>query len=159
LGGSGFIAAFVGGMTFGGLTKRHKEELLAGAESTGNVLSLLTWFAFGAVVFGQSLEALNWQILVYAVLSLTVVRMLPVFLVAGAGQRSDTKLFLGWFGPRGLASIVFIVMVMDKKLPGNDTLMAAVNWTVALSIIAHGLSAVPLSTSYAQRVKARDGMV
>ena len=123
-----------------------KEKVLNGAESAGNVFSLLTWFTFGAVVFGQSLQNFSWQVIVYAVLSLTLVRMLPVFLcLVGLPMRSDTKLFLGWFGPRGLASIVFIVMVMDAKLPGNQTLAAVVTWAVALSIIAHGISAVPLA--------------
>jgi NhaP-type Na+/H+ or K+/H+ antiporter len=162
LGGSGFIGAFVGGLLFGGLMKDHKvkEKVLSGAESTGNVMSLLTWFTFGAVVFGQSLQNFSWQVIVYAVLSLTVVRMLPVFLcLIRVPMRSDTKLFLGWFGPRGLASIVFIVMVMAEKLPGNQTLAAVVTWTVALSIIAHGISAVPLAKVFAKRVADRDGVV
>ena len=162
LGGSGFIGAFVGGLLFGGLMRNHKvkEELLNGAESAGNVFSLLTWFTFGAVVFGHSLQHLNWQVIVYAVLSLTLVRILPVFLcLVGIRMRSDTKLFLGWFGPRGLASIVFIVMVLDKKLPGNQTLAAVVTSTVALSIIAHGISAVPFAKFYAKRVADRQGVV
>ena len=160
LGGSGFIGAFVGGLLFGGLTKDHKEEVLNGAEGVGNVLSLLTWFTFGAVVFGNSIQQFDWQIIVYALLSLTIVRMLPVFLcVAGVSLRTDTKLFLGWFGPRGLASIVFIVMVMHEKLPGNDTLVAVVTWTVALSIIAHGVSAVPLANLYGKLVADRSGVV
>jgi NhaP-type Na+/H+ or K+/H+ antiporter len=81
LGGSGFIGAFVGGLLFSGFMKNHKvkEDLLNGAESTGDVLSLLTWFTFGAVVFGQSLQHFSWQVIVYALLSLTIVRMLPVF--------------------------------------------------------------------------------
>ena len=162
LGGSGFISAFVGGLTFGGLTKGRdvKEELLNVAEGTGNVLSLLTWFTFGAVVFGKSLQHFDWQVLVYAILSLTIVRIVPVFLcLIGVKMRADSKLFMGWFGPRGLASIVFIVMVMDQKLPGGDTLVAVVTGTVALSIIAHGLSAVPYAKMYAKRVAARDGVV
>ena len=145
---------------FGGITKNHKEEVLNGAEGAGKVLSLLTWFTFGAVVFGHGLQQLNWQVLVYAILSLTIVRMLPVLLcVIGVKLRSDTQFFLGWFGPRGLASIVFIVMVMHEKLPGNDTLMAVVNCAVALSIIAHGLSAVPLAKMYGKLVADRQGVV
>jgi NhaP-type Na+/H+ or K+/H+ antiporter len=158
--GSGFIGAFVGGLVFGGLAKDHKEEVLNGAEGTGNVLSLLTWFTFGAVVFGHSLQQFNWQVFVYAVLSLTIVRMLPVFLcLFGVPLRTDTKLFLGWFGPRGLASIVFIVMVMHKQLPGDDTLMAVVSWTIALSIFAHGISAVPLAKMYGKVVSDRNGVI
>jgi NhaP-type Na+/H+ or K+/H+ antiporter len=160
LGGSGFIGAFVGGLVFGGLTTKHKEEVLNGAEGTGNVLSLLTWFAFGAVFFGQSFQHFNWQVILYAVLSLTIVRMLPVFLcLIGVSLRTDTKLFLGWFGPRGLASIVFIVMVIHEKLPGSETLMAVVTGTVALSIIAHGVSAIPLAKVYGKLVTDRNGVV
>ena len=159
LGGSGFIACFAGGLLFGGLTKQHKEEALSGAEGTGNVLSLLTWFTFGAVALGPTIDNLSWRVILYAVLSLTVVRMVPVILcVIGIPMRMDTKLFLGWFGPRGLASIVFIVMVMQANLPGNDTLVAVVTWTVAISIVAHGVSAVPLAKSYGQRVANRDGV-
>ncbi len=161
LGGSGFIASFVGGLLFGGLTKKeHKEELLNGAEGTGNVLSLLTWFTFGAVAFASCLEQTSWQVIVYALLSLTVVRMIPVILcIIGVPMRLDTKLFVGWFGPRGLASIVFIVMVIHANLPGNDTLVAVVTWTVALSIVAHGISAVPFAKMYGRRVADRDGKV
>lgn len=162
LGGSGFIGAFVGGLLFGGLIKGHevKEKLLSGAESAGNVMSLLTWFVFGAVAFGKGLQNCSWQVLLYAVLSLTIVRMLPVLLcLIGVKMRVDSKSFIGWFGPRGLASIVFIVMVIDAKLPGNDTLVAVVTWTVALSIIAHGISAVPFAKIYAKRVADREGAV
>ena len=168
LGGSGFIGSFVGGLTFGGLIKDHeaKEQVLHGAEGAGNVLSLLTWFVFGAVVFGASLREFDWQVLVYAVLSLTILRMLPVFLcLIGVKVHVDSKLFIGWFGPRGLASIVFIVMVLNARmpngdgLPGSDVLSAVVAGTVALSIIAHGLSAVPLVKTYANRVAGRNGVV
>ena len=160
LGGSGFIASFVGGLVFGGLVKHHKEEVLNGAEGAGNVFSLLTWFTFGAVVVGKGFQHVSWEVIAYALLSLTVVRILPVLLcLIGVKAKLDTKLFIGWFGPRGLASIVFIVMVLQEKLPGNETLAAVVVWTVALSIIAHGISAVPLAKMYGQRVAARDGVV
>jgi NhaP-type Na+/H+ or K+/H+ antiporter len=156
--GSGFIACFVGGLTFGALARDRKEDVLPGAEGVGDALSLITWFIFGAAIIGSLLKEPNWQAMVYAVLSLTVVRMLPVFLVVtGMGQRWDTKLFIGWFGPRGLASIVFIVMVMAEKLPGNDTLVSTVIWTILLSVIAHGLTANPLAKIYGDRVKARGG--
>lgn len=162
MGGSGFIGAFVGGMLFGALIKNHavKEELLAGAEAMGNLMSMLTWFAFGAVAFGKGLENFSWQVILYAVLSLTIIRMLPVWLcLIGVNMRFDSKMFLGWFGPRGLASIVFIVIVLEESLPGSDTLVAVVTWTVALSIITHGLSAVPFANKYAKRVDDRDGLV
>lgn len=162
LGGSGFIASFVGGLIFGGLMSRHeeqKETVLRGAEVTGDTMSLLTWFTFGAVAVGTLFVSTTWQIVAYAVLSLTVVRMLPVFLcVAGSGARSDTKLFLGWFGPRGLASIVFVVMVAAENLPGADILVATVTWTVVLSVVGHGVSSNPLARVYGERVRNRDGV-
>ncbi len=101
LGGSGFIASFVGGMTFGALTREHKQAVLEAAEGTGDSLAMLTWFAFGTVFFILPFQAPDWRVFAYALVSLTVVRMIPVFLsVAGLGLRTDTKLFMGWFGPR-----------------------------------------------------------
>jgi NhaP-type Na+/H+ or K+/H+ antiporter len=160
LGGSGFIASFAGGMTFGAMIKERKEELLEAAEGTGDVLAMITWFVFGAMFIGDSLRNPEWQAVVYAVLSLTIIRMVPVFLcVLGAKIHWDTKLFLGWFGPRGLASIVFVVMVKQANIPGTETLIQAVTWTVLLSVIAHGITANPFAKAYAGRVNSRDGAV
>jgi NhaP-type Na+/H+ or K+/H+ antiporter len=87
----------------------------------------------------------TWEALLYAVLSLTVIRMLPVFLVLGGlGLRTGEKLFIGWFGPRGLASIVFAVIVMNEQLPGDSTIMVTAVCTIVLSVVGHGLSANPL---------------
>jgi len=156
LGGSGFIACFVGGLLFGALAKRHKHKLLLAAEGTGDTLALLTWVAFGAVVVGQSFAAMSWQIILYSVLSLTLVRMLPVFLVLGGmGLRNDEKLFMGWFGPRGLASIVFAVIVLNAHLPGGDTISMTVVCTIIMSVVAHGLSANPLVNTLALRIKGK----
>src|SRR5271157_2888741 len=79
-GGSGFIACYVGGLLLSGLRERHKEELLRGAEHTGEALALLTWVLFGGIVVARLIDRVTWPALLYAVLSLTVVRMLPVFL-------------------------------------------------------------------------------
>jgi len=160
LGGSGFIAAFVGGLIFGGLTHEHKEEVLNGAEGTGDTLSLITWFSFGAVAVGPQIVSASWQPIAYALLSLTVIRIVPVWLcVAGMKLKPDTKLFLGWFGPRGLASIVFVVMVAATKIPETETLLATVTWTIILSVVLHGVSANPLAMAYGKRVAARDGSI
>jgi len=144
-GGSGFIACFVGGLLLSGLGERHKVELLRGAEHTGEALALLTWVLFRGVVVARMIDRVTWPALLYAVLSLTVIRILPVFLCL-IGTRTSTadKLFIGWFGPRGLATIVFAILVLDEKLPGNDTIMLAAGWTVLLSVIAHGVTANPL---------------
>jgi len=90
--------------------------------------------------------------LLYVVLSLTLIRVLPVFLVLGGfGLRIDEKLFMGWFGPRGLASIVFAVIVLNEKLPGEDTIMLTAVCTIVLSVVCHGLSAHPLVSRFVKR--------
>ena len=148
LGGSGFIACFAGGLLFGFLERDRRLDLLGGAASTGEVLALLTWLAFGGPVLGRLLSQVTWPVVIYAVLSLTVIRMLPVFLsLAGTGMSAANKLFIGWFGPRGLASIVFAVIVFDAGLPGRSTLAVTASFTVLLSVIAHGMTANPLVTA------------
>ena len=154
LGGSGFIASFVGGLVFGGIAKAYKEDLLRASETTGDTLSLITWVAFGSVIVGSTIGHLTWQIVLYAILSLTLVRILPVFLcVSGMALDAWTKLFVGWFGPRGLASIVFAVIVLDAKLAAGETLTATVVCTIVLSILAHGLTANPLAKLYGQQMQ------
>ena len=155
-GGSGFIACFVGGLLLSGLHARHKEELLRGAAHMGEALALLTWVVFGGIVVARMIDRITWPALLYAMLSLTVVRMLPVFLCL-IGTRTSTadKLFIGWFGPRGLATIVFAVLVLDEKLPGNDTIMLAAGWTVLLSVITHGVTANPLVRRIATRASTQ----
>ena len=107
--------------------------------------------AFGAVLLGPALGDLSWRIGCYALLSLTVVRMLPVALsLMGSGARRQTVAFLGWFGPRGLASIVFAVIVLEEsKLPHLNTILLTTYATVGLSVLLHGLSAAPLARAYA----------
>ena len=152
LGGSGFIAAFTGGILFGSLNKQNKHKFTRSAEGTGDTLALLTWVIFGAMVVGQSFSYFDWHILLYAILSLTLIRMLPVILsLSGTGLSMKSKLFIGWFGPRGLASIVFGVIVLNEALPGGKMLSMAVVYTVVLSIVLHGLSANPLSAKFVSR--------
>jgi NhaP-type Na+/H+ or K+/H+ antiporter len=151
-GGSGFIASFTGGIFFGALAKHHKHDLLRAAEGAGDTLSLATWASFGSAVVGRFIGEFTWPILIYSVLSLTLVRMLPVFLsLAGTGLEPGSKLFLGWFGPRGLASVVFAVIVLNHHLPRGPELALVVACTVILSILAHGFSANPLAASLGAR--------
>jgi NhaP-type Na+/H+ or K+/H+ antiporter len=143
--GSGYIAAFSGGILFGFLSK-ETHKLVHPAEGIGETLALLTWFIFGAAVIGQSFGEFTWKMLAYALLSLTVIRMLPIFLsLTGTGERASTKLFLGWFGPRGLASIVFAIVVANEGVPEARFLAMIVVLTVLLSLISHGISANPLA--------------
>jgi NhaP-type Na+/H+ or K+/H+ antiporter len=151
--GSGLIAAFVGGITIAVMRPPNKHQWLHAAESAGDTLSLLTWIVFGAAVIGQVMPRFGWDHVVYAVLSLTVIRMLPMFLsLTGLPLGTDGKLFVSWFGPRGLVSIVFVIIVLDAGVSGGDSLAMTVVCTVILSILAHGLSAVPLARIYGARV-------
>jgi len=144
--GSGYIAAFTGGALFGFLTKRETHALVNPAEGIGETLALLTWLLFGIVVVDQVYDRITWQVLAFAVLSLTIVRMLPIFVsLAGSGEKTHSKLFLGWFGPRGLASIVFAVIVLDEGLPGSKLIALVVACTVILSLVVHGMTANPLA--------------
>jgi sodium/hydrogen antiporter len=148
-GGSGFIAAFVGGLVFGSVG-RPDAQIAAFSEELGSVLGGLTLIVFGAVVLGALWSQIGVREVVYAVLSLTVVRMVPVAIaMLGSRARPPTVLFVGWFGPRGLASIVFAVIVVEAAgLPHNSKLIVVITTTVALSVVAHGLSAAPLVRRY-----------
>jgi NhaP-type Na+/H+ or K+/H+ antiporter len=156
IGGSGFIAAFVGGGVFGGLRQQRGGEVSYLIEQAGAVLAALTFVIFGAVLLGPALGDLTWQIAVYAVLSLTLVRMLPVGIaMLGTGARAPTVGFLGWFGPRGAASIVFALLVIEEGGLPNDGIILTVTFvTVGLSVFAHGISAAPLSARYADWLEA-----
>jgi NhaP-type Na+/H+ or K+/H+ antiporter len=151
LGGSGFIAAFVAGLVFGVLRRGDGGDDIDLAEQVGDLLNGATFILFGAVLLGPTLDALTWRIAVYAVLSLTVIRMLPVAIaLLGTHARAPTVGFLGWFGPRGLASIVFAILIVeDSKLPATMTILTITFATVALSVYAHGLSAQALTNRYA----------
>ncbi len=106
----------------------------------------MTWMLFGAMVIGPALKLFSWDVVIYALLSLTVIRMLPIFLsLAGSGESVSSRLFLGWFGPRGLASIVFAIIVINEGVPNAELMTLVVTCTVFLSLIAHGISANPLA--------------
>ncbi len=152
LGGSGFIAAFIAGAIFGGLVSRESEQASRLSEELGALLGGVTFLIFGATLLGPALKHVSWQIALYAVLSLTLVRMLPVAIaMIGTGARRPTVGFLGWFGPRGLASIVFAVIVVEEAhLPGAETILLTTYLTIGLSVAAHGITAAPLATRYAR---------
>lgn len=158
IGGSGFIAAFVGGMAFGGLRRHRGGDVSYLMEQTGAVLAAVTFIVFGAILLGPALRELTWQIALYAVLSLTLVRMVPVAIaMLGTSARRPTVGFLGWFGPRGAASIVFALLLLEEEsaLPNQDVILTTAFVTVALSVLAHGASAAPLATRYASWLDAR----
>jgi NhaP-type Na+/H+ or K+/H+ antiporter len=152
LDGSGFIAAFVAGLTFRLALRRDPGQVNELTEEVGNVLNGVTFVLFGAILLGPALGELSWELALYAVLSLTVVRMLPVVIAMwGSRARAPTLGFLGWFGPRGLASIVFAVIVVEESnLPHEHLIVLAIYLTVGLSVFAHGVSAAPLANRYAR---------
>jgi sodium/hydrogen antiporter len=158
LGGSGFIAAFVAGILFGALLRDDATGTMRFTEEAGALLDTITFLVFGAVLLGPALEHMSWQIALYAVLSLTIVRMLPVAIsLWGSHARPPTVAFIGWFGPRGLASIVFAVIVEDTYRAHTDTILNACYLTVGLSVLLHGLSAAPLVRRYAAWYQATAG--
>jgi NhaP-type Na+/H+ or K+/H+ antiporter len=149
--GSGFIAAFVAGIVFRALLGRDPEELNDLTEEVGDLLNGATFLLFGAILLGPALGELSWELALYAILSLTLVRMVPVVVaMLGTRARPPTLGFLGWFGPRGLASIVFaVIAVEESQLPHEHLIALAVYLTVGLSVFAHGISAAPLAERYA----------
>lgn len=150
-GGSGFIASFVAGLVYGrllGVAAHRSTEL---TEDLGQLLSAVTFLLFGAVLVGGSLSRLDVETVVFAVLALTIVRMLPVAIaMVGTGARLPTAGFAGWFGPRGLATIVFALTVIEESgLAGAGRIIDVATVTVVLSVVAHGVTAAPLTSRYA----------
>jgi NhaP-type Na+/H+ or K+/H+ antiporter len=150
---NGFVAAFAAGSAFGAFAGRGEEREVYYVEQTCGLASMICWLLFGAIGVPTIAESWSWQILLYAVLSLTVIHMLPVALsLLGARLDWSTVFFIGWFGPRGLASIVFALIALEdlRSVPGPiDQVVAAIGLTVLLSVVFHGLTAQPLAKRYA----------
>ena len=148
--GSGLIAAFVAGLAFGTILSGSDEETRGVAETLGGVMTAFTFMIFGAAVVPVTLAGLTWGPVIFAVLALTVVRMVPVTLaLLGLGARLPTVAFLAWFGPRGLASIVFAVLILQAgPIPHLELILATITVTIVLSVYAHGVSALPLTDRY-----------
>jgi NhaP-type Na+/H+ or K+/H+ antiporter len=154
VGANGFVAAFVAGMAFGSLLPSDLEPTIAFTDVAGEVLSLLMWFVVGAAMLVPAVRRARWQDIVFAMLALTVIRMVPVA-IACAGVRLDrrTVAFIGWFGPRGLASVIFALLAVDTLDPPDaDRVLAAVTITVVLSVVAHGITASPFAARYGAAV-------
>jgi NhaP-type Na+/H+ or K+/H+ antiporter len=155
--GSGFIAAFVGGLVFGGIRRGRGGNVSHLMEQTGDILVAVTFILFGAVLLGPAIGDATWQIALYAILSLTLVRMVPVAIsLLGSGDHRPTVAFFAWFGPRGAASIVFALLVLEEGgLPHDSLILTTAFVTVGLSVLAHGVTAAPLATRYADWLEAR----
>ena len=159
IGGNGFVAAFVGGLLFGATTTASTHAAVEFTETLGLYASFFVWVVFGALFVGPVITGhIDPLAILYAALSLTLVRMVPVAAaLAGSGLRRDTVNFMGWFGPRGLASVVFMLVAVEalhEVGPISDTIAEIATWTILMSVVAHGLSAAPLARIYGRRVRA-----
>jgi NhaP-type Na+/H+ or K+/H+ antiporter len=156
-GGNGFIAAFVGGLVFGAATRYRQREATEFTEETGTAFSTFVWFVFGTALVVPLLREFEARAFVFALLALTVARMVPVAIsMSGTGLRRDTVLVMGWLGPRGLASVVFLLIAVEALHEAGreaELLAATASWTIALSVVLHAVSAGPLATWYARRLE------
>jgi sodium/hydrogen antiporter len=144
-------------MAFGAAAGRRGPVEVLFLEQASGLVTLLVWIAFGVIAVPIVLRGVDWTTALYAVLSLTVVRMLPVALaLIGAGLDRKPVLFVGWFGPRGLASLVFALLAVEELGPRADPAVVAIAVTVFLSVLAHGASATPLAARYGKAVGARE---
>ncbi len=152
VGGNGLIAAFIAGLAFGNTFRNDAHFIEEFMEGEGQLLTIFTFLIFGAILVPAGLEHASWKTVALAIMYLTVIRMVPIWIsLAGAGLASYDKLFLGWFGPRGLASILFALLILEKfPVPGSDEILACVVLTVMLSIVLHGVSATPLAQRFAR---------
>lgn len=153
--GNGFIAAFIAGLVMGNSTKEVRENLYDFAEAEAQLLMLTTFFLVGLALAWEPIRNSTWQVWVYAVLSLTVIRAIPVAIsLIGIKLQRSSVLFLAWFGPRGLASVLFAVLVIEElPVPHAQEIAQIVIITVLLSVVAHGITAAPLSALYAKRLE------
>ncbi len=159
IGGNGFIAAFVAGMSLGCVSQKFCGSLQQFMEAEGQLLALLTFLLLGTTLVWSSFQMLTVSAVVYAVLSLTAIRMIPVALsLIGSGVKRPTVYFLGWFGPRGLASLLFGLLILEKSnVPHREEIFPVIIITVVMSVLAHGVTAVPGAKMYARALeKFRD---
>ena len=152
-GGNGYIAAFFSGLFLGNSSEVLREHVESFAESEGEFLIMISFLIFGLVFIPMTIAYWDLKALLFAILSLTVLRMLPVVLSFGFFKVDfSTRLFYGWFGPRGIASILYILVAVGQlgDIKGHEQIFAVASLTIFLSIILHGLSAQPLAVLYSK---------
>ena len=155
LGGNGFVAAFAAGAAYGNAAGGTAPKQVFFVEQTAATATFMVWAVFGLVGVPLVVDAARWQLLAYAALSLTAIRMLPVLLVlVTADVDARTALFVGWFGPRGLASVVFALLAVEQLGAASDTAVAVISTTVLVSVLAHGVTAAPLARRYGPVLQA-----
>ena len=157
--GNGFISAFVAGLLFGHTLERKCQFLYEFTEAEGLFLILMTFFIFGGTMLPEALPQMNLIFAVMALASLTVLRIIPVWIsLLGTGTSRDTVLFLGWFGPRGLASVLFVLLILEElEMGGREVIFTAAMTTVMFSVVLHGITAGPGSRWYARRNEIQTG--
>ncbi|MFD4583974.1 cation:proton antiporter [Streptomyces sp. NPDC058434] len=153
VGGNGFVASFIAGVVFGPAVRELPETAVELTDDVVTLMSLALWFIFGQIVNDAFWPGFQATVILYALLAVTLVRMIPVLLVlTGAGMSRSDKLFLGWMGPRGVTSIVFgSLAVIELPDASADFVSRVMVITVMLSIVLHGLSAEPIARFYARR--------
>lgn len=161
IGGNGFMSAFVAGLIFGNVAHKVTDPIYEFGEAEGELLILLTFMAFGTVMLPEIGRNLTWHFVLYAILSLTIVRIVPVAIsLIGKGLTLPSLLYLGWFGPRGVASILYVLVVVDKyDFSGEKIIFNVTAITVLLSVFLHGLTAVPGANAYAaslEKMRTKD---
>lgn len=158
VGGNGFIAAFSAGLTVGNVCRTICSCLWDFGETEGQLLSLLVFLALGAVLLPEVIGSFTMRAVLYAAVSLTLVRMVPTAIsLLGSGVRASTTLFLGWFGPRGIASLVFVLLLLEHAgIQARHSIAEIALATVLLSVFAHGLTAYPGASWYARRAAAME---
>jgi NhaP-type Na+/H+ or K+/H+ antiporter len=151
LGGSGFIGAFAGGIVFGLASEARSIEDNALTGYLGAVFDAISFLLVGAMLIPLALDQLTWAVVAYAILSLVVIRTATVAAaMLGSGARWQTLAFMGWFGPRGLATVVFTVLLFDANVPNGNLIASVAIVGVTLSVLAHGFTAPPLVARYAR---------
>ena len=153
-GGSGFVAAFLGGMIFAARCRRMAEGLFDFVENESSLLVLIAFLMFGAGpvrdLIASPPQTSSWLI---ALGSLLLVRPLAIWIsLLGRKLEYQTRLFFGWFGPRGLASFVFLLVAAEELTELPEGIVEIVYLTVALSVLLHGMTAYPASMALARRL-------
>ncbi len=157
LGANGFVAAFWAGIAVGNFSRAICACLFEFAEAEIQLLTALVFMAFGAVMVPAALSELTWHCVLYAVLSLTVIRMVPMALsLVGAHLLPRSILFLAWFGPRGIASILYVYLALEHDNPGFEFMFGVVTFTVLLSVFLHGMTAYPASVRYGKWIEEHE---
>ncbi|RLD37020.1 MAG: sodium:proton exchanger, partial [Bacteroidetes bacterium] len=154
-GGNGFIAAFFSGLFLGNHSEELRDNVEDFAESEGELLIMICFLVFGITFVPVTIEYWDLDVVIFSVLSLTVLRMVPVALSLIGKAGLPTMLFIGWFGPRGIASILYVLIIIGKlgTIEGHEKIYAVMSLTILLSIFLHGVTAKPFAKMYSKGQK------